>query len=270
MNIYDGFLRDRKILIEKYPSWNKISHNDGIINIPTPQLLLGFAGYVKYNLKESTDVFFRGEKKYYPKLIPALFRAQENEVINSERLNLRFAAYMDLIERVPDLYKAKRFRNENINSILQHYGIKTACIDLVDNLFVAIWFSNNNTNNDYTYIKFICTNLNNSNLIITDLRKALSSLSLRPHCQHGLTAHKKNSKWTTINVDYSTNVAATVRIPNDECFKLNSSIFSNGFMFPSIELDNTYKYLKTKKFQKLLDKITCDYGLNANELGEID
>jgi FRG domain len=269
MNFYEGFLNDRKTLIKKYPEWNSLNISEEFLNIPNPQLLLGFAGYLKYKLKESTNVFFRGERTLHKTLVPSLFRSKDNEVISPERLTLRFLAYSSLIERTQTLFNAYRFRKEDVNPILQHYGIKTTWIDLVDNLFIAIWFSNTNSTEEYSYVKFVGNDWNNSILEISDLRIDHSSLSLRPHCQHGISASKNIISWDEFNIDFSSNVLATVRIPNNELFKLNNSIFSDDFMYPSIEFDNTFKYLKMDKFQKLLLSITKKFGLDHGELGYI-
>ena len=67
VNYANTFLEDRKTLIRDYPDWNQIiidnSNKIPIIELPNPQLLSGFAGYLKFQLKNKGKVFLsRGEK----------------------------------------------------------------------------------------------------------------------------------------------------------------------------------------------------------------
>lgn len=268
INYAEKFLKDRKKLFDKYPEWSNIDINDNMLTFRSPVLLAGFAGYLKSQLK-NIKVYFRGEKDYNKTTIPKLFRPNNNVDFTNENIEKILQAHKSLISCLPLISKASRFRHKDFNSVLQHYGIKTPWIDLVDNIFIALWFSNRNANNNikFTYIKFFATQLNNYKLKTIDLRESYSSLSLRPHCQHGISATKKINDWNVINCDFSTNLIAIAKIPNIPDFKLNGHIFSKKYMFPDEIADNTLKILKKKKFSCLLNKICVDNKLEKDDLG---
>lgn len=265
INYVRQFCEDRKYLIKNYPAtWGKIKivKIDGlsVLELPSPQLLAGFSSYLKYHC--AGKVYFRGEERFFNSTIPSLFRDIDGE-ITSEITN-RKRAFDELVDTLTDLYTAKRFK-EDFRPLLQHYGIKTDWLDLVDNIFVALWFSNNGSKETFSYIKFFA----DTNLAVKNLGENHSSLSLRPHCQHGLSATKKVVKWDAENIDFSHNLIAIVRLPNVLEMQLSGYLFSHAYMFPDEEIDNTYKLLKMKKFQTNLDKITAKHGLVKNALGKI-
>lgn len=265
----DKFIRDRKHLIGKYPhTWGKVrvKNLDGlpIIELPSPQLLAGFAGYLKNQC--STRVFFRGEKSYHKTTIPSLFREIDGDF--STEISKRKKAFDVLVGKISE-YKPSRFQREDIKPLLQHYGVKTDWIDLVENIFVALWFSNNHSHEKFSYIKFFIESNNVCELIIKNIIEENSSLSLRAHCQHGISATKKVDQWSIENIDFNSNLIAIAKLPNNQANRLEGYIFSRSFMFPDVELDNTYKILKRKDVQKLLDEITEDSGLEKEVLGTI-
>lgn len=267
MNILDNFINDRRHLIEKYQEWKNIEIINEIITIPTPQILAGFVGYLNYKLR-NTNVYYRGEADYHKSTIPSLFRFDEknNEIPTNEKIAQRYKAYEELIVCLIDVFKIKRFKNDNIEPILQHYGIKTSWIDLVDNLFISIWFSNHNSKETHTYIKIFCEQWNDKKLQILNLVTQHSSLSLRPHCQHGYSATKKDIHWDLENIDFTSNMIAIIKIPNNKRFWLKGEIFSNKYMFPEKGLDNTFKLLDTEKFNELVNRIAQKHNLSKNEL----
>ena len=99
-----------------------------------------------------------------------------------------------------------------LESLLQHYGMSTRCIDVVDNHWIALWFGNYDfqsreqdsglygkyavriDNNEYQYIilfavsrtiKFLNGEQAPRSMYAVDLRNILPSTYLRPHAQHG-------------------------------------------------------------------------------------
>ena len=262
------FLNDREKLIKNYPNtWGKICiipiNGLSVLEIPSPQLLAAFSGYLKYQYKDIGKVYFRGETNFHKTTIPSLFRYPNGDIPDEIRRK-RIQAFEDLVHSLPDIFVSKRFKNTNFSPLLQHYGIKTYWVDLVDNLFIALWFSNKNSNERYSYIKFF----DNKKLHVENLREKGSSLTLRPHCQHGLSVTKK-VEWNSSNLDFSENMVAIVRLQNNEEMKLSGYIFSCAYMFPNAELDNTYKLLKGEKFQKRIDEITSKYDLPKDALGRV-
>ncbi|HUV79319.1 MAG TPA: FRG domain-containing protein, partial [Candidatus Bathyarchaeia archaeon] len=163
--------------------------------IEDPHILVMLVGYLKKKLweTEKSHVFFRGQEDFRS-VIPRLFREEFRGELTLKRLENRYSAYDKLINELPDYSKKERFKKESAGAILQHYGIKTPWLDLVDNLYTAIWFATKKENGGtqgkkieyiesgekYGWIYFIKCN-NGSELNWCDLRKEQSSLSLRLH-----------------------------------------------------------------------------------------
>lgn len=102
-------------------------------------------------------------------------------------------------------------------ALLQHYGIRTWWLDLVDNIWVALWFGCYEAQSTgklgeymhyiqrrsgYVYIVFIHVGAETpdpsrpgisvtADAEIIDLRRGAPSLYLRPHAQHGLLFRRK-------------------------------------------------------------------------------
>lgn len=278
LNLMEKFIRDRKNL----DAYSKVKYNSvaprPYLFIEHPEILAGFAGYLKsQSLKNnaSTKVYCRGQINDYAS-IPSLLRAEN---MDDSLLERRLVAYETLVNKTKELYTAKRFQQENINPIFQHYGLKTPWLDLVDNVFVALWFATHKyfgeengkkahyktSKKESGHIYFYATSPQTN---YYDLREGHSSLSLRLHAQHGISM-TRNTQWSVQNRSLDDHLVATVKFPNTEEWRPSGLIFSSKFLFPSADLDNTYKYLKMEKFNELLNKITDDHRLEKGELGSI-
>jgi hypothetical protein len=246
-----------------------------------PRILVRFAGYLKKNImqKEQSKVFFRGQTKDYGTMIPRLFRGHK---ITDITLKNRYSAYNDLLKKLKETYKSTRFKKGNVGALLQHYGINTPWLDLVDNVYTAIWFATMErgigkaieyveSDEDFGWIYFIKTKLSDgTELKSCDLREVHSSLSLRLHAQHGISVRRKGAVWNLKNRCLNDFVVATVKFPNNDNWKLKGHLFDTKFMFPSTLYDHTYTYLKKDRFTELINSITRKYHLSDGELGEID
>jgi hypothetical protein len=278
-SLMEKFITDRKRL-KSYSSLKYESRAPRpYLFMDHPEVLAGFAGYLKFQcLKKDpkTKVFCRGQVNDYPS-IPSLFRGKD---LSDGHLKRRLAAYDALVCKAKNLYNASRFQQENIHAIFQHYGLKTTWLDLVDNVFVALWFAthkyfgekNGNkahykiSRKQFGHIYFYATTPKTKYF---DLREEHSSLSLRLHVQHGISITRKETKWTLANRCLDDHLVATVKFPNGKEWRPSGQIFSTRFLFPSTDLDNTYKYLKMKKFSELLSEIGDRYQLGEGELGRV-
>lgn len=189
-------------------------------------------GHAKFNNKEYGEVLYRGETKLHSGLIPSLFRKCTgttrwdqvsplvNKILQSEEIKFAMNAGVD--------HKMARHK---VEGMLQHYGIQTRFIDLVDNHWVALWMglhkccetkkiqhyyhyekrripivelatgASVNVEDLYQYILMLALPKSNNapidgieltdEFVKVDLRQALPSVFLRPHSQHGLVARKK-------------------------------------------------------------------------------
>ena len=155
-------------------------------------------------------MYLRGQHELYDTLIPSIFRkittasgfSNRNkhigEFVRSCSSSVQFINDLDEIIREP---------------MLQHYGIGTRWIDLVDNLWIAIWFGihswhtkvfdreyknvvpRSSSDREYMYLLMVCSDAIQEDVEVpglyrgndtytVDLRKAAPSIFLRPHAQH--------------------------------------------------------------------------------------
>lgn len=100
-------------------------------------------GYSKFMNKDVGKVLYRGQNRLYGSLTPSLMRGKKNSdkclhnlkslvdtIMSDSRLNKQF--------NLPAGCKSNR---SVIEGALQHYGISTRFIDLVDNHWIALWMS---------------------------------------------------------------------------------------------------------------------------------
>jgi hypothetical protein len=172
-------------------------------------------GYIKYLNRDDSNVYFRGQAKLYPTLTASLFRDSFSGSSIGTR-NSSIVKYIsecskkvELVNSLPDYTK---------ESLLQHYGLKTRWIDLVDNIWIAIWFGLHEYKSGYLdrYYEFVCERSDNdylylylmandafvekagcpglyagTNTLVIDLRVSTPSIFLRPHAQHALLMKPK-------------------------------------------------------------------------------
>lgn len=166
--------------------------------------------------KYQARVFLRGQVRDYAGVVPSLFR-NATDHSNVDRL---LRAYDELCVQLPKLHGQGRFQRPKLGALLQHYGIRTPWLDLVDNLFVAGWFGSHvrddgkgpvwqRSEMEFGWIHLIATaRVNGSKLCVCDLRQEHHPLSVRPHAQHGVSVCLPNR-----GPDLSSYLAATVRFP---------------------------------------------------------
>lgn len=115
-------------------------HGHSILHVRDPHALIQAAGYLKFVCGARDElVFFRGQSRMYPALAPTLFRgiaptqsAQGSRVHDCRSFIEEIAAACQIFGTFPD------FAHE---PLLQHYGLSTTWMDLVDNIWVALWFA---------------------------------------------------------------------------------------------------------------------------------
>lgn len=249
-----------------YDVWNMTSLNQII-------------GHAKYNNKDYGNVYYRGECKLHKGLQPSLLRnigtihkadSKMKELVNAVADDKELANELKVVklqfeheinekhkkDEHPDFDKDFKYNHRHrIEGVLQHYGIPTRFIDLVDNHWVALWMGLYHAEHyknmeDYIhyerreipYADFLSgVNLvqeelyqyiilmalpygkDNSNGIIenddfveVDLRQALPSTFLRPHAQHGYVVRKKlHSPDQEYGYDMATEVIGILRMRID-------------------------------------------------------
>lgn len=246
-----------------------------VLHADEPHALVMAAGYLKFKFakNESEGIYFRGQRKLYGSLIPSLYRG----VINPKTQDKKHAALSSLVEEFTqsgNIFKC--FGGYAHEPLLQHYGISTSWIDLVDNVWVALWFACHRamssgkaneflhferrilTNNEkFAYILLVGADIENrnrekpgffygENTELVDLRMAAPSVFLRPHAQHGILFRKKGISGGRA-VDYADQIRGVIRVDLNKAIDWlgNGKMVETHLLFPPPYYDNGYHILLT-------------------------
>lgn len=241
-----------------------------IFLISSYHTLIQFIGYAKYLNRSKGNVYLRGQQQLFNTLIPSIYRKISNPGSFSNRnqhLSLfieECAHKMSLIRDLDNLIR---------EPILQHYGIGTRWIDVVDNLWVAIWFGIHDWHtkiltreyknitlrsggpNEYMYLLLVCSDGINedknipglyrrNNTYTVDLRKAAPSIFLRPHAQHALLMRAKHLEIIE-DSDLSNNIVGIIKLKVDDCVNWigTNGLCSAKNLFPPVNFDQGYGIL---------------------------
>ena len=250
-------------------------------------------GHAKFNNRNYGNVYYRGECHLHETLIPSLYRKIKNISKAGKRLN----ELVELIKTDSSLsneFKLKNSRNSlkedkaRIEGALQHYGIPTGFVDIVDNHWIALWMGLYKSRRikkikEYNYYEkreiplvdiangcpcvedelfqyiiliavptFEMDNHDgvgiSDEIIEVDLRKALSSVFLRPHAQHGLVVKKVNHLGTLEGFDMATEVIGILRIRIDKValWLGSGELLSQNNLFPAPAFDTGYDILLSR------------------------
>lgn len=211
---------------------SKLTHESGrhtidtdsgleVFEAPSSHALIQAAGYLKYIRAKTANqgVFFRGQTKLYSTLSPSLLRNVKDGPPLVRRRNL----VSELLTKIGDEKSAMRaVAPECREPLLQHYGIRTTWLDVVDNIWVALWFAchharvtgwpeeylhfekripNHQDSNEFAYILLLSSAYFNpiegipgyyrdKRSETIDLRVAVPSQFVRPHAQHGILVRR--------------------------------------------------------------------------------
>lgn len=139
-----------------------------IYTIETVHDLTQFIGYGKYMNNLEHNVFLRGQTDLFNgSLTPSLYRGRTR----FDSITASYNQKMNFIQR--NIKSFKQYDRKILEPLLQHYGIKTSHIDVVDNVWVALWFALHQaksevinsheyvyfykTPNEYSYILLVAT-----------------------------------------------------------------------------------------------------------------
>lgn len=104
-------------------------------------------GYVKYINASYGNVLYRGQCKLYKTIEPSIYHGIESTGARSRRNHL-LNLVIDRAINDKDFSHFMNLDNSSISrtrleSVLQHYGIPTHYVDVVDNHWTALWFGAN-------------------------------------------------------------------------------------------------------------------------------
>lgn len=236
---------------------DEITKHDGtkvpVYLINSFHTLTQFVGYAKYKNRFYGNVYLRGQTLLHSgKLIPSVFRPfGGNSIANySERFHNYNSRKNIALKETPAF---DGINKQALEALLQHYGVKTTWLDIVDNLWIALWFGLHNFDSitlqshehihiteaapeNYAYIFLLLIDAQQEkeekrkdgpikipgvyygeSSYLVDLRKAVQSFYLRPHAQHALMIQKKQiltrEPLEQADIDYSDFIVGIAKIP---------------------------------------------------------
>lgn len=248
-----------------------------VFDVLNSHAMIQAAGYMKYNVaaEEGQGVFFRGQPKLYGALSPTLFRnVKTGKPVNEDSVGKQKKILNNFLESIKTESKMRKVTPESREALLQHYGVRTTWLDVVDNIWVALWFAchhartfgqteeylhfekrvaENSKKDEYAYILLLASAYFNStapgyyqhNRTETiDLRVAVPSHFIRPHAQHGLLVRKLNSRGHPAK-DASPLHVGTIRIKLSLALDWlgTASTLTNHTLFPPAFYDYGYQEL---------------------------
>lgn len=117
-------------------------HSVPIYTIETIHALNQIIGYAKFINRSYGDVYYRGERRLHQSLTPSLDRMTKRSQEPAGRLNNLIRKIADDIHMKKELKLSdydEKTQKEIIEGLLQHYGISTRYVDVVDNHWIALW-----------------------------------------------------------------------------------------------------------------------------------
>jgi len=242
-----------------------------VLHVLNPHALLQAIGYIKY-LSGEASVFFRGQQELFPSLIPALYRGVTRQAGKSER-DRYLSEYLDGVDTCGVLEKVPKSSRE---ALLQHYGIRTRWLDVVDSIWVALWFACHESlvagpqgrylhfekrcqratdaSKNFAYIVLLSIGAREpgpessspgiilgSETEVIDLRQAVPSQFLRPHSQHALVFRRRKNLDHS-RTDYSEFAVGAIRVNLEDALEWlgDGPLLTTHGLFPPPVHDQGY------------------------------
>ena len=132
--------------------------SEKLLHAESMYALIQAIGYIKFKVEKEFDgeygIALRGQSRLYGDLPPSLFhgiKKQDARIKKQKNLKNLIEEMEDWAKKEYDKRPKKKYKNnlcgylsigaDDLEPLLQHYGVKTTCLDLVDNIWVALWFS---------------------------------------------------------------------------------------------------------------------------------
>ncbi|WP_437338482.1 FRG domain-containing protein [Sorangium sp. So ce394] len=242
-----------------------------VLDVTSQHTLIQAAGYLKHALAHNGPVYFRGQLDKFPTMAPSLYRG----CTTISRAQKRFNHFRELRNAVSKKAFITSTPEYAYDALLQHYGIRTNWLDVVDNIWVALWFSCHTalsygrrgeylhferrrpTASTYAHIALIQPGklveahdkpglYRGTDIELIDLRTAAPSLYLRPHAQHGLLVRRIPLDRID-DIDLMPLVVGWIRIQLDEALRWLGSgdLLSVHSLFPPPHYDHGARKLLT-------------------------
>lgn len=254
--------------------WRGDSDNVPIYHADTPHAFNRAIGYARYKNSAVGTVLYRGQNKLHPSLLPSGARGKKpavsDQVFDAVCKDEPLSKFLGL-ERL----ETKGWKEYNwmlVESILQHYGANTYCMDFVDNHWCALWFGLYRFYNNHYFRRKDDGNLYvflyvaetegacvggmyiGEDTYTVDLRKALPSTFQRPASQHGWVVRAK--KREPVSLDNRVIGIIEVSVNDASAWLGNGELLNESNFFPSYIIDHGYRVLLSSQFRS---------GLGANK-----
>lgn len=256
-------------------------HGREYISIDNPAVLIRFVGYVKrqYARKVGGQVYFRGQTEDNGRMIPSLFRG-----VDRTRIARVYDAHCKLMCELRKVYPQRRLRTRQLGALLQHYGLRTPWLDLVDNLYTALWFASRSAirkpgspvsfelldEPGWLFLVGTRGDGHSVELQVADFRVTHSSLTLRPHAQHGIAITRHSDTfWDGENCCLNEYVLAAVKISPQLASQFLGTDSNHSLLFPSCAADHTFRLFSSARMRRALGSISNDFEFDRFELGEV-
>ena len=249
-----------------------------VYQIETVHDLTQFIGFGKYKNNSVGNVYFRGQTSLYNgTMVPSLYRGRDK----LDNITWKYNARIN--KAIADKRIFSQYDRSVFEPLIQHYGVKTPYIDLVDNVWVALWFALHQSKTvainsheyvyyyeskeEYSYIVLLVSDAleetsrsgvyKGSETTLVDLRKATPSYFLRPHAQHAYMI-RKNERFPG---DYSDLIVGVAKIPTSLGLQWlgKNEFLTLSSLFPSAYFDSGYKIL-LKSYPEEEQGIINQYG----------
>ena len=258
------------------------------------------AAFVAFCSDDHRPVFLRGCcRGDFPHSYPSLYRDGPDGKDYCKDPDKRWRAYKSLLKKLEELKQqgvltGTRWDRPNLGAILQHYGVKTPWLDVVRNLYTAIWFATHELvdvkkdplrrkvkptrEDDGWILLFAACRPGQQRLTVGDLMETQSSLHVRPHAQHGLslgmkcdpTERDEGFPPTARTTDFNTHRITRVRFPaRSEKWKLCGHMFRSSFLFPGRQHDDSLQQLMSDEVRSAIKDACSECNIDKNALGTV-
>jgi hypothetical protein len=247
-----------------------------VYHVHKPSALIQAAGYLKHlRAVNQKAVYFRGQETLYPSLKPSLYRA----LTQPRARNYRDDKLNRYLKKIRTERQVMRAVPPHVHEpMLQHYGLRTRWLDVVDNVWVALWFAchsahavgehgqylhfqkrverHTTPSARFAYILLLeaattpsakepgCFRDNASAAI--DLRIAAPSQFVRPHAQHGLVIQAIDAEGRAA-LDFSKLLVGIIRVHLADALEWlgQGDLLNVHALFPPPPYDSGYHEILT-------------------------
>jgi len=295
---------------------HRVEHGWNVWTARSPQQLTQISGYLRFKASGGLALF-RGQANLHSDVLATAFRSRTGSVgaggVATHATALR--RYIDDVvgKDCACRKSAKKFAHSHecteivssndgallkgtyraaVEPLLQHYGLRTRWIDVVDNIWVALWFACHRQftvgrfahharrsvaqegSSAVAYVLVVNTGLLSptdvpgyqvsSDLRFVDLRYCVPSLYLRPHAQHGaLVAPRALVDSARAFGSIGSQVAGVIEVALEDALQWlgQGSMTSAPVLFPAPTHDEGFRLLleKAPEPARLLGHVTV-YG----------